>query len=74
MAHRVSISGEVVIGDGVFIGTNATLLPRISIGNWATIGAGAVVLKDVPPYAVVVGNPAKVLRINEVRYADGALP
>ncbi len=73
VAHRVSVSGEVDIGDGVFIGTNATLVPRITIGNWATIGAGAVVLKDVPPYAVVVGNPAKVLRLNEARYADGAL-
>jgi sugar O-acyltransferase (sialic acid O-acetyltransferase NeuD family) len=73
VAHRVSVSGEVVIGDGVFVGTNATLLPRIAIGNWATIGAGAVVLRDVPANAVVAGNPAKVVRIKEPRYSDGAI-
>lgn len=44
------------------IGANATLLPGISIGERAMVGAGAVVTKDVPDCAVVVGNPAKVIR------------
>lgn len=44
------------------IGANATLLPGITIGEGAMVGAGAVVTKDVPDYAVVVGNPAKVIR------------
>ena len=70
IAHAVSISGACSVGDGTFIGTNATLLPRVSIGRWATIGAGAVVTKDVPDYAVVVGNPAKVVRFNDARYRD----
>jgi acetyltransferase-like isoleucine patch superfamily enzyme len=48
-------------------------LPRIKIGNWATIGAGALVLKDVPDYAVVVGNPGKVLRENERKYVNGVI-
>ena len=44
------------------IGANATLLPGISIGAYAMVGAGSVVTKDVPSRAVVVGNPAKVVR------------
>lgn len=73
IAHAVSISGVCTIGDGTFVGTNATLLPRTTIGRWATIGAGAVVTKDVPDYAVVVGNPARVVRLSEPRYADGVV-
>ena len=71
IAHAVSISGLVEIGDGVTIGTNSTIVPRIKIGNWATIGAGSVVIKDVPDYAVAVGNPAKVIKYSEEKYADG---
>lgn len=42
------------------IGANATILPGITIGQYAMVGAGAVVTKDVPPYAIVVGNPARI--------------
>lgn len=73
IAHAVSISGLCSIGDGTFIGTNATVLPRITIGRWATIGAGTVVTKNVPDYSVVVGNPGRVLRLVEPRYADGTV-
>ncbi|PQO43900.1 CatB-related O-acetyltransferase [Blastopirellula marina] len=53
----------LVIGDDVWIGFNAIILPGChSIGTGAVIGAGAVVTKDVPPYAIVGGNPARVLR------------
>jgi sugar O-acyltransferase (sialic acid O-acetyltransferase NeuD family) len=65
VAHAVSVSGCCRIGDGTFIGTNATILPRRIIGRWATIGAGTVVTKDVPDFAVVVGNPGRVVRIDE---------
>lgn len=44
------------------IGANATLLPGITVGEYAMVGAGAVVTKNVPAHAVVVGNPAKVIR------------
>jgi len=51
------------IGNDVWIGSNALLLPQTrNIGHGAVIGAGAVVNKDVPPYAVVVGNPGLVVR------------
>jgi acetyltransferase-like isoleucine patch superfamily enzyme len=52
----------VTIHKGASIGANATLLPGITIGEKAMVGAGAVVTKDVPDRAVVIGNPAKVLR------------
>lgn len=55
--------GAPRIGDNVEIGANATILGPITIGNDAIIGAGAVVTKDVPPYAVVAGNPARLIRI-----------
>jgi acetyltransferase-like isoleucine patch superfamily enzyme len=51
--------GETTVGDGAAIGANATILPGITIGHWAMIGAGAVVNRDVPPYALVVGTPAR---------------
>lgn len=74
VAHGVSISGCCSIGDGTFIGTNATIMPRLSIGKWCIIGAGAVVTKNVPDYAVVAGNPARILRNNDVPYPDGNVP
>jgi sugar O-acyltransferase (sialic acid O-acetyltransferase NeuD family) len=73
VAHGVSISGCCEIGDGTFVGTHATVLPRIRIGRWATIGAGAVVTKDVPDYAVVVGNPARVIKTLDIPYTDGCV-
>ena len=48
---------------GASIGANATILPGITIGEGAMVGAGAVVTRDVPANAVVVGNPARVMRI-----------
>ena len=53
-----------VIGKKVKIGAQAVLIGGITIGDNAIIGAGAVVTKDVPPYATVVGVPAKVIKIN----------
>ena len=52
----------VTLKKGSSVGANATLLPGVSIGLGAMVGAGAVVTKDVPDYAVVIGNPAKVIR------------
>lgn len=50
-----------VLGSGVDVGANAVIIGAITIGDRAVIGAGAVVVKDVPPGAVVAGNPARVI-------------
>jgi UDP-2-acetamido-3-amino-2,3-dideoxy-glucuronate N-acetyltransferase len=49
------------VGEGASIGANATILPGLSIGRYAMIGAGSVVTRDVPEYALVTGNPARVV-------------
>jgi putative colanic acid biosynthesis acetyltransferase WcaB len=51
------------IGDNVEIGANAVLIGPITIGDHAVVGAGAVVVKDVPANAIVAGNPARIIRI-----------
>jgi len=61
LAPCSTLAGEVTIDDYVFIGTNATILPRLCISTGAIVGAGAVVTKDVMSGAVVAGNPARPL-------------
>ncbi len=58
---------EIVIGNDVWIGANAIILRGVNVSDGAVIGAGAVVTKDVPPYAIVAGNPAKVIKY---RFSD----
>ncbi|MFZ2756857.1 MAG: sugar O-acetyltransferase [Atopobiaceae bacterium] len=53
---------RVVIGDDVWVGGNATILPGVTIGDGAVVAAGAVVTRDVPAHSVVAGVPAKVVR------------
>lgn len=52
----------VTIGDDVWIGRRVIILPGVTIGEGSVLGAGAVIAKDIPPYSVVVGNPAKVIK------------
>ena len=55
----------VCIEDDVWIGTGAIILPGITVGKGAIIGAGSVVTKDIPPYAIVGGNPARIIRMRD---------
>jgi len=55
----------IVVEDDVFIGVGAIILYGVRIGHHAIIGAGSVVTHDVPPYAVAVGSPAKVIRYRQ---------
>lgn len=57
-----STKGETNIGSDVWIGFRAIILSGVTIGDGAIIGAGAVVAGNVPPYAIVAGNPAKIIR------------
>lgn len=53
----------VVIKKGAWIGGHAIILPGVTVGRYAVVGAGSVVTKDIPDYAVAVGNPARVIRM-----------
>lgn len=61
------IYSETVIGEGSWVGANAVLLPGVRVGKGAVVGAGAVVTKDVPDFAVVVGVPAKIIKYRKVK-------
>ncbi|WP_318011557.1 CatB-related O-acetyltransferase [Mesorhizobium sp. CO1-1-9] len=58
----LSVEGPTEIGNDVWIGLRAVIMPGITIGDGAIIGAGSIVTKDVAPYAIVAGNPARLLR------------
>ncbi len=64
ISPNAALCGKVEIGEGSHIGAGAVIISNVKIGKWSIIGAGTVVLKDVPDYAVVVGNPGKIIKIN----------
>lgn len=53
---------ETIIGYGASLGANSTIVCGVRIGEWAMIGAGAVVTKDIPPHSLAIGNPARVIK------------
>lgn len=57
------VRGPIVVEDEVWLGTNAMIMSGLRIGKGAIVAAGAIVTKDVPPYAIVGGNPAKIIRM-----------
>lgn len=59
---EMPLKGDTVVGNDVWIGQNATILPGVRIGDGAIIGANSTVGSDVEPYTIVVGNPAKAIR------------
>lgn len=62
VSRDVFSKGKIEVKDDVWIGLNATILSGVTIGKGAVIGAGSVVSKDIPPYAIVVGNPARIVK------------
>ncbi len=64
--HAVYTYGKVTIKKNAWIGMNVTIVPGVTIGEYAVVAAGAVVTKDVPPYAVVGGVPAKVIKMQNL--------
>jgi len=71
-AQGASPPRPVTIGDDVWIGTRVIILPGVTVGSHAILGAGAVVTKDVPDWAIVGGNPARVIRYRNHHDADSA--
>jgi acetyltransferase EpsM len=65
VSPKAALAGNVNIGEGTHIGIGAQVIQGVSIGKWVTVGAGSVVLEDIPDYAVVVGNPAKIIKIKK---------
>jgi maltose O-acetyltransferase len=59
---QIEWAEPVTIGDNVWIGGSVTILPGVTIGNNAVIGAGSVVVKDIPDSCVAAGNPARVIK------------
>ena len=66
-ANRPLVTAPVTICDGVWIGARAIVLPGVTIGEGAVVAAGAVVTKDVEPWTVVGGNPAKFIKRRELK-------
>lgn len=73
MAHTFDLKGlPIVIEDDVWIGFNSTIMRGVRIGRGAVVGAGTMVTHDVEPYAIVVGNPMRVIR--RVHHASLQMP
>lgn len=64
ISPNVTLSGNVSVGQGTHIGSGAIVIPGVKIGQWCTIGAGAVVINDIPDGATAIGNPAKIIKLN----------
>ena len=67
MSNNKEFDKDIVVEDDVWIGTRAIILKGVTIHKGAIVGAGAVVTKDVPPYSIVAGNPAKIVKM---RFTD----
>lgn len=63
--RQVLLCKKIVIKKGAWIGAGASIMPGVTVGKYAIVGAGAIVTKDVPDYSVVVGIPAKVIKTLE---------
>ena len=69
--RQVLLCDEIVIKKGAWIGAGASILPGVTVGKYAIVGAGAIVTKDVPDYAVVAGVPARDLKtLDKSRFSE----
>lgn len=62
LSPGVNVSGNVTLETGVFVGTGACIIEKTRIGRWSIIGAGSVVIKDIPENTTVVGNPTRIIK------------
>jgi sugar O-acyltransferase (sialic acid O-acetyltransferase NeuD family) len=59
----VHLPGNVVVEEGAYLGSGVSIVPPRNIGRWSTVGAGTVLIQDVPEFATVVGNPGRVVKV-----------
>ena len=62
MSHQKQTTSMIKVEDEVWIGANAVIVAGVTVGKHSVIAAGSIVTKDVPPFSIVAGNPAKVLK------------
>ena len=60
--NDLPIKGDTIVGNDVWIGENVTIMPGVKIGDGVIVGKHSVVTKDIPPYCIVGGNPAKIIK------------
>lgn len=60
--RNLSSKGCIKIEDNVWIGEKVIILPGVTVGKYSIIGAGSIVTKDIPPYCIAAGNPAKIIK------------
>lgn len=65
--NRINHYAPIKLGKSVWVGSNSTILPGVTVGDWAVVAAGAVVTRDVPPLTVVGGVPAKVIKVIDTK-------
>jgi len=65
ISPNATLSGNVHVGEGTHVGSGAVSIQGIRIGKWCTIGAGTVIIKDIPDFTTVVGNPARIIKVKE---------
>lgn len=66
ISPNAALAGNVQVGEGTHVGIGVSVVQGIKLGRWATIGAGAVIIRDVPDFAVVVGNPGRIIKYNTI--------
>ncbi len=63
---EITVCKAVIIEDFVWFGSNVTIVPGVTVGEGAVVGSGAVLTKDVPPFSIVGGNPAKIIKRRDI--------
>jgi sugar O-acyltransferase (sialic acid O-acetyltransferase NeuD family) len=64
ISPNAALAGNVSVGEGTQIGIGSAVIQGVKIGKWVTVGAGCVIIRDVPDYAIVVGNPGRIIKYN----------
>jgi len=65
ISPNAALAGNVTVGQGTHIGMGSCIIQGRKIGKWCVIGAGAVIIRDMPDFAVAVGNPGKIIKYNQ---------